>query len=893
MAITFEDLIRVDNGARFFTADLHIHSYGASECVGDVGMTVETIIEQALTHNISIIAITDHNTDKNLEAAMKCAQHYLGRILVIPGVEVSTAHGHLLVYFSPENWENVRTFLARIEIVGKLGSRDSHTTKSMTDVIRQAEMMDGVCIAAHIDRVKTGFEILDSGYPSWKKDIIMSPGLYGLEVDNSENLGWYSPEDEKSANGAERRKLADNRASVLTGRPLLAHVQGSDAHSIKQFSENCAKRNLTRIKMNELDFNAFRTSLVDAEARIRATASLPIAVPRVRGIYINGGFLDQENYHFSDNLNCFIGGRGAGKSTAIRSLVYGLGMKGEFAECDNCPDEIVVYCEDANGIIYRYERIRGSVPNVRAREDGQIQNVPVDVFPVEYYGQGDLAEVAKDPLANPILLQQFLDQHLHIKDLLERQKEILRLLRQNSAQLIPIENLFFQIPGKAQIIAEIDKKLQIAETGKLREIAAQQIELGAEKGLRNELMAIAEFYDRGMSVTNFLRNYHDIANGLKANYQGESTEPYFKDVEKSIDETNQYLNHKQSEINSYFKTVSMKISESLKKVDEVIVNRQQIINGQMAPLKEQGLSGSIQELQQLITRKNIVMTEIGKINGQKSTLETLHIQRTELHSELKQIRNEIIKKRKSQLKVINKGLGRTITDYTVFLCYEDSGIIDEFKEFFLKAMKGSYFQEEVAIKVCQKLLPEELAVFIKQKNARQIAELADISEQWATEICNRMCSLTDLFELELIWKPSCPIINLKTKGAIPKEIHVNQLSDGQKHTILLTIAMLADSKLPLIIDQPEDDLDNAFISASVVTTLRAIKERRQVIVVTHNANIAVLGDAELILPMNRMNDKGIVTDRGSIDRSETRNEVMRILEGGDIAFKRRKEIYGH
>ncbi|XWE60017.1 PHP domain-containing protein [Sporomusa sphaeroides] len=180
MAITFEELIRVDNGARFFTADLHIHSYGASECVGDVGMTVETIIEQALTHNISIIAITDHNTDKNLEAAMKCAQHYLGRILVIPGVEVSTAHEHLLVYFSPENWENVRTFLARIEIVGKSGSRDSHTTKSMTDVIRQAEMMDGVCIAAHIDRVKTGFEILDSGYPSWKKDIIMSPGLYGI-----------------------------------------------------------------------------------------------------------------------------------------------------------------------------------------------------------------------------------------------------------------------------------------------------------------------------------------------------------------------------------------------------------------------------------------------------------------------------------------------------------------------------------------------------------------------------------------------------------------------------------------------------------------------------------------------------------------------------------------
>jgi predicted ATPase len=61
-----------------------------------------------------------------------------------------------------------------------------------------------------------------------------------------------------------------------------------------------------------------------------------------------------------------------------------------------------------------------------------------------------------------------------------------------------------------------------------------------------------------------------------------------------------------------------------------------------------------------------------------------------------------------------------------------------------------------------------------------------------------------------------------------------------KHTILLTIALLAESHEPLIIDQPEDDLDNAFIFSSVVRTLRYIKERRQVFIVTHNANIAVL-----------------------------------------------------
>jgi len=89
------------------------------------------------------------------------------------------------------------------------------------------------------------------------------------------------------------------------------------------------------------------------------------------------------------------------------------------------------------------------------------------------------------------------------------------------------------------------------------------------------------------------------------------------------------------------------------------------------------------------------------------------------------------------------------------------------------------------------------------------------------------------------------------------------------------------------------DLDNAFIFCAVVKALRSIKERRQVILVTHNANIAVLGDAELLLPMRRDGDGGVAFDRGSIDKSETKKAVLDILEGGDLAFRRRQEVYGH
>ncbi len=163
----------------------------------------------------------------------------------------------------------------------------------------------------------------------------------------------------------------------------------------------------------------------------------------------------------------------------------------------------------------------------------------------------------------------------------------------------------------------------------------------------------------------------------------------------------------------------------------------------------------------------------------------------------------------------------------------------------------------------------------------------------SNKIVEKLCYWNILFELQELAKQPKPIITVRTKSTPPKEIPMLQLSDGQRHTILLTIAMLAESNVPLVIDQPEDDLDNAFIFSSIVTTLRAIKERRQVILVTHNANIAVLGDSELILPMCRENDYGKTKDRGSIDTDATRQYVLNILEGGSAAFLRRKEMYNH
>jgi hypothetical protein len=890
---TFKEIEAVENGAQFLNADLHVHSFGGSHDVKDDTMTIEAIIDEAVKRDIRILAITDHNAETNIERSLAYAQKYTGELLLIPGVEITAVNGHLLAYFAPAAARNVRDLLAKINIIGRPGDQDAHTAMSMADVIRETERLGGVCIAAHIDRHKSGFEMLASGYPNWKKDIILSSGLYGLEFDDSNNLLWYSEADEASGNGVERKKLLVARANSLKGRPHLAHVQGSDAHTLKDFLAGGSGKLLTRFKLDELSYDSFRTALADCEARVRALAQIPRSVPRILGMQVTAGFLDGETYHFSDNLNCFIGGRGTGKSSALSSLAHGLGVTDDLEKHDNCPGTVLVYCEDENGVRYRYERIRGQNAIVKAKDEGSISNVPPDSFRVEYYRQGELGTVAKDPIKNPVLLQEFLDRHLLLGDLIGRQEQLITVLAQNSAQLIPLEGNAGQLAAKEKVHGEINKKLIIAEEGHLKEIAAEQTQLSNEKGLAVSLAEIRDEYLGGLSLSDFVREYGEYeADAQPLTNATASTEALLK-ISKTIDEMNAFLREQEKIINARLRATATEITTSLAELAKGQKALEIQLNAKITALQKKGLSGSIAELNTLLKQKTAVTQEIGRIRGQATHLTQLRKTRATYLKDLGEVRTEITQRRKDQLTSINHNLASVIQDYTVFIHYEPSGIIDEFKDFILEKMHGTYFQDEVAEQFCSRVSPAALAALVLQRDAPQISSSTGVSIEWAGQLCTQLCYYETLHRLEVMWKPPSPIITAKTKGAKPKEIPVNQLSDGQKHTIMLTIAMLAESNIPLVIDQPEDDLDNAFIFGAVVKALRSIKERRQVILVTHNANIAVLGDAELLLPMRRMGDAGVAFDRGSIDRGETKKAALDILEGGDLAFRRRQEVYGH
>jgi predicted ATPase len=149
--------------------------------------------------------------------------------------------------------------------------------------------------------------------------------------------------------------------------------------------------------------------------------------------------------------------------------------------------------------------------------------------------------------------------------------------------------------------------------------------------------------------------------------------------------------------------------------------------------------------------------------------------------------------------------------------------------------------------------------------------------------------LDERFEIETMRLEDLPRVDV-TEGGTRRGF--DHLSTGQQHSVLLGLLLCADRSEPLIIDQPEDHLDAPYIASAVVRHLEAAKERRQIIIATHNANLTVLGDAELVVPLYAANGVGEVRDAGAVDHPDTLRHVCQLLEGGASAYARRGERYG-
>lgn len=873
----------IDNGAHFIRADLHIHSYGASRDVRDPLMTPDAIVAEALARRLSVISVTDHNVVMNVEAAIAAAAPYPNELIVIPGVEVTTADGHLLAYF-PEA-ESARRFLGLIDVIERTKSNDGRTKMGMADVAATARSCGGLAISAHIDRDSTGFECAP-GYQAWKRDIVCAPGLVGVELYDVTNIDWYSNADPN----IDRQTLLRHRRNS-SQCCILGTYQSSDAHTLQDF--RTATR-WTRLKMDELTFEAFRIALLDSSARVRAVDSVPSHYPKIIGMSLDGGYLDRQDFHLSPNMNCFFGGRGTGKSTVLSSIAGALGIDDVMDSRNDCPDVIRLWVEEASGAVSYYEKRRAQLTQVAYLDEAP--DDAAQTFDVEYYPQGRLEEISVGLVDQTANLQGFLDEHCAPIDGLLREEQNLRVsLKTDRSALLALETELAALPKLRADAKAYTSRIEAAEKNNLRQVA--EFKAGLEREERYLALVKAELskYELGAIV----KGPVDVI-ALEASIGKMLNLKASRKARADIVDTVARLNTVIESARSSIKNAALQAMSELEKHRQQLAGVHNDLRARISRKEQQlakvGMGVGLKDLDNAIRSQARVASQIAVLEAKLVERNERRSVREQKLEELRSCWARVVEERKTQLAPINRNLRDTIDEFKVNFYYDDANDRGEYFVLIRDAMQGDYLQEEQARQLCRVVSPQDLASILKAGDPealRAVLLRANLDfDKWSGRIVRRSGRLSARLALEETWRPPIPVLKILTKGKPAREMAAVELSDGQRHTILLTVAMLSTSAKPLLIDQPEDDLDNAFISHTIVDVLRRVKERRQVLVVTHNANIAVLGDAEQLFPMQRQGDKGVVINAGSIDRAVTRTEVERVLEGGREAFNRRARLYG-
>jgi len=214
--------------------------------------------------------------------------------------------------------------------------------------------------------------------------------------------------------------------------------------------------------------------------------------------------------------------------------------------------------------------------------------------------------------------------------------------------------------------------------------------------------------------------------------------------------------------------------------------------------------------------------------------------------------------------------------------------LSEYQQFLTDALKGVGVQQGPAARqLALQLLPSELASIVSHDNLEGLVERTRLPEDRARKILQGLRAPGLVYQMEALDLRDQPCIELLDGDRYKQSPN---LSTGQRCTTILPILLL-QSERPLLIDQPEDNLDNAFVYETVVKALQQVKASRQVIFVTHNPNIPVLGQADRVFVFSSDGAQGSVSKSGTVD--DCKDEIERILEGGREAFEQRYKRYGH
>lgn len=665
-------------------------------------------------------------------------------------------------------------------------------------------------------------------------------------------------------------------------RSIKPCIHGSDAHTESKMFNPDGNR-FCWIKA-DLSFNGLKQIVYEPEERVRIQELKPEdkkAYHLIDSITLNEPGFWEETIPLNQNLNTIIGGRSTGKSTLMAAIAKKISPS---VKLDN---------EKQNEFVNRH---------VNSLDIKWADDAVSAVRDIEYYGQGYLYNMAKSPNETNKLIGDIVLGSEHRDKLVAYNNVCEELKKQLSHDLLDLfqckslldekekksretgnkEGIVIELKRLDEQVATATKSLGMSED-ELKQFHDMEAEIVSKKKLIESCNSDMHLFEQMETASPFKNNY-------KEERRFENLSEINENKVKFLVEYNQFVTKVESEWISIVK----RYHTSTKQVKERLTSEIQILENN--EIYKKGLS---------YIQQNQVLTELK--NRQAAELKTLFL--------IEEIEKEInaLREKQSALKM---SVVNTHLKYSSQIDHIVSDLNIDF---------GG-----VKINVEKRIKKNDIYAFVEARFNRRggerqsyIEHLTDDYASQTRQVCEDFLDKALSNQIDL--KSSYDIENVAREFLITNWFSIgykvtyqndffSSMSEGKKAFVILKLLLdFSKKECPILLDQPEDCLDNRAIYNELVEYIKSKKKTRQIIIVTHNPNLVVGADAENVIVANQngVNSKNrdnlkFQYTNGSLENSRAKDEdcetvlesqgirehVCEILEGGDDAFRKREAKYG-
>ena len=866
------------HGSTWLKADFHLHTQADKQFIykGDANPFLNSYVAKMKEQSINVGVISNHNKfnlDEFVNLRKKARKE---EIFLLPGIELSVNDGsngiHTLVVFSDQWIADGQDYISQFLNVAFEGktplqyeNEDGRSSLNLIDTIKKLDgyHRDYFLVFAHVEQSSGLWNELDGGRIGElaKNKLFRNRALAFQKVRTHDVLD----------------RPCRTKVQAWFGNWYPAEVEGSDCKSIDEIG---SKDGETWLKIGDFTFEAVKYALTDNSNRVRSSKPDRYKHSYVKSISFEGGTLNGQTINFSPELNTLIGIRGSGKSSIMEVIRYVLDIPfGEQATDKKYKNELVAHtlgsggkavitaC-DQYGSEFQIKRILNEYPEcfVGGKLQPGISIRETIIKNPIYFGQKDLSS-SGDGFEKD-LVEKLVGESLY--DIRRQSEEKKQLVSDVIARFQKLANIDDQIEEYNQKKQDAEFNLKKFTEFGVEEKFKKQTDFNSDD--RKIIQILNDIEEFMIGLVNFTGEYEDMIKN-HTSYASAQNAVFFKEFFAEYTKVVAILEKQKIDKQSLENIINQlraqySVFAQTKKAftDEFAETRRKI----EAELKEKGaISLNLEEYPSLKNKITTAQQMLDSLIKQKSQKFTVKNELIESLSVLNALWQQEFQAINSELDLINnKHSALTIEA-------EFKGDKSNFLTFMKNVFRGSSIRESTLSSIVNEY--SDFATMYRdfENTKTKAGSSPETFEKYFIE------NLQPLLVYQVPNK-----FSIKYRG---KELQHHSL--GQRASALILFVLNQQNNDAIIVDQPEDDLDNQTIYEDVIKLVRELKPHTQFLFATHNANFPVLGDAEQIHSC-RYADDNVSIQSGSIDSPVVQKEIVDIMEGGEDAFNRRKEIYG-